>query len=116
MNILGKIKQIVSTSHGFISLYLLFVIPTYILPIYGSNSVFSYMMSGTNFYFWLHLLILLILIVLAKIRGDFLGKSYLIVFAQFALFFDLVPFVNFLPLAPSIMHCFVIVNGLGRSS
>ncbi len=116
MNFLKSIKQILSTSRGFILLYLLFVAPTYILPIYGSNSVFSYMMSGTNFYFWLHLFSLLILIVLAKIRGEMIGKGYLIVFAQFALFFDLVPFVNFLPLAPSIMHCFVIVNGMGKSS
>ncbi len=112
---LGKLKKKIETFWGFVAIYVLIAFPTYILPVYGSNSLISYMMSGVNFYFWLHLFVLLVLIFLAKIRGEIVGKNYLSVFAQLALVFDLVPFLNFIPLAATSMHILVILNAMKKS-
>ncbi len=105
-----ELKKIVATFWGFVVVYLLVALPTYILPLYGSNSLFSYVMSGISFYFWVHFFCLLALIFLAKLRGKIVGKNYLVVFAQLALVFDLVPFLNFIPFAATCMHFLVIVN------
>ncbi len=112
---LRKLKEYPQSFWGFVAMYALLAFPTYILPIYGSNSLISYMMFGTSFHFWLHLCILLLLIFLAKVRGKIIGKNYLVVFAQLALVFDLVPFLNFIPFAATSMHFLVIVNAMGKS-
>ncbi len=108
------LKKTVESFWGFAAIYLLVALPTYILPLYGSNSLLAYMMSGNGLSFWFHLLCLVVLIFLAKRRGRVVGKSLLVVFAQLAFVFDLVVFLNFVPFAATCMHILVIVNAKGK--
>jgi len=109
------LEKTVDTFWGFSLIYLLVALPTYILPLYGSNSLLAYMMGGNGFSFWLHLLALVVLIFLCRWRGKLIGKNYLVVFSQLALVFDLVPFLNFIPFAATCMHILAIVNASGKA-
>lgn len=111
-------KNLLSKTAVFILLYLLFMIPTYILPYMGSNSTIMDGMAraggyqGPNYGFWIHLISLLVLVILAWIRTSRLTKNYLYIFPILALAFDLVPVLSMIPLIPTIMHLLTLILGV----
>jgi hypothetical protein len=113
-----SIKKAMSNVLFFVVAYVIFMLPTYLLPYLGSNSSVAQgaaMAAGSSALqipFILHLISLLILCYLEKLRGDSIGKSWLIAFPVIALLFDLVPFLSAIPLIPTIMHMLAIVFGV----
>ncbi len=106
------------THLGFLLLYLLAMLPTYILPYFGSNSVLiqAALMSETNTSLGLmgtvlHLGALVALIFLAWARGQVNGKRALIVFPIVAAAFDMLPVLSAIPLVPTVLHVIALVQG-----
>lgn len=102
---------------AYVSSYIGLMILTYILPYLGSNSSIVNSASAAttgrmNPMFWLHLLILVGLCVLAWYRGGYIDKKYLIIFPLLALVFDLVPGLSLIPLVPTVMHLLAIILGV----
>ena len=89
----------------YVVAYLLFMLPTYALPYLGSNSavINTIAVAGagkTYPLFWYHATALAVLFALALLRGPYVGRRWLWVFPTLAAFFDLVPGINLIPLAP----------------
>lgn len=104
----------------YVLLYLVFMIPTYILPYWGSNSAILNAGSsaaglGLNPGFWLHLVVLSVLCALAWLRGAYVGKQWLVTFPFVAMAFDLVPGLNFVPFVPTVMHLCAIIVGVSSA-
>ncbi|WP_426957034.1 hypothetical protein [Muricoccus radiodurans] len=94
-------------------LYLLLLIPTYLLPWFGSNSFVVFLATfGTNGLFWVHLLALLAICWLARERGRMTGQGWLVVLPVLALCFDMIPGLNLIPLVPTVLHGLAILLGL----
>ncbi len=109
-------KKALGNTVVFVVLYILFMIPTYVLPYLGSNSSLINAAGaasgvGMNPAFWIHLLSLLVLVALAWFRGANIGKTWLIIFPILALTFDLIPGLSSIPLIPTIMHLLAIILG-----
>lgn len=100
----------------FALFYILFMIPTYILPYFGSNSTLANGLAiathHANPAFYLHLLSLLVLGVLAWMRGSAISKRWLVIFPLLALVFDLVPGLDAVPFVPTVMHLLAIILGV----
>lgn len=114
---MSPLVKLIANAPTYVVLYVLFMVPTYLLPYFGSNSAAlnaSTSLSGMGFTpgFWLHLGLLLILCVLAWARGVYVAKTWLVVFPILALVFDLVAGLNFIPLVPTIMHLCAIIVGV----
>ncbi len=110
-------KKLLGNPVIFVVLYIIFMIPTYLLPYLGSNSSVLNASGvsagmGMNPMFWLHLLALVILIVLAWFRGKNVAKAWLIIFPVLALVFDLTPGLSSIPLVPTVMHLLAIILGV----
>ncbi len=100
----------------FIIVYLFGMLPTYILPYFGSNSLIISAVAavvgfGLSPQTWAHLWSLAFLIAITWARGPFAGRSYLVVFPVLAAAFDMVPFLSMIPFVPTIMHILAIVLG-----
>ena len=103
----------------FFLAYVLFMIPTYVLPYFGSNSILANGLSSTLGLgllpqFWLHALALYSLIVICWIRGTRIETPWLAVFPALAALFDLVPTLNWIPLIPTACHVAALVIGVSR--
>lgn len=103
----------------FFLTYVLFMIPTYVLPYFGSNSVlanglWSALGQGLLPQFWLHALALYVLIVICWVRGTRIETPWLAVFPVIATLFDLVPTLNWIPLVPTACHIAALVIGVSR--
>ena len=114
---MSSLIKLIANAPTYVVLYLLFMVPTYLLPYIGSNSAAinaTGVLSGFGFHpaFWLHLALLLILCVLAWARGVYVAKIWLVVFPIIALVFDLVAGLNLLPFVPTIMHLCAIIVGV----
>ncbi len=101
----------------FVTLYLLFMLPTYYLPYLGSNSAVIGAMgaaadAGVNPAFWPHLGSLIVLVVVSWFRGVFVDKKWLIIFPILATVFDLAPGLSSIPLVPTVMHLLAIILGV----
>lgn len=110
-------KKIFGNTAVFVVLYLLFMIPTYVLPFLGSNSsminTLGVAQEGMmNPSFWLHLTALVVLVVLTWFRGANVAKTWLIIFPILALVFDLAPVLSSIPMIPSVMHLLAIILGV----
>lgn len=110
-------KKIVINPAIFTVLYIVFMVPTYMLPYMGSNSSVLNASGvsagiGMNPMFWLHLLALAILIALTWFRGGNVAKVWLVIFPILALIFDLVPGLSSIPLVPTVMHLLAIILGV----
>lgn len=118
-------KKLLQSSGAFIGIYIVLMIPTYILPYFGSNSVIANgagaivdAASGgktsmfTHIPFLLHALFLVALCVVAFIRGGLISKKWLLVFPLVALICDLTPGLSAIPFIPSILHILAIVLGV----
>jgi hypothetical protein len=109
--------KLIANAPTYVVLYLLFMVPTYLLPYVGSNSAAlnAYGKSvgiGFNPAFWWHLVLLLILCVLAWARGSYVAKTWLIVFPIIASVFDLIAGLNLVPFVPTFMHLCAIIVGV----
>lgn len=98
----------------FVVSYLMLLLPTYLLPMLGSNStVLNAIALGTGHgmlpQWWLHAWCLVMLILLAWLRGDFISKKYLPVFPVLAAIFDLTPGLNIIPFLPTVFHVVTII-------
>ena len=101
----------------FVILYFLFMVPTYLLPYMGSNSAVlnaagTAAGAGLSPLFWYHLGSLVVLCVVAWLRGALIEKSWLIIFPILAALFDLMPGLSYVPHVPTVMHIFVIILGV----
>lgn len=104
----------------FVALYVLFMLPTYILPYLGSNSLLmnatAAAMGMPNPAFFIHFLALVVLVVISWVRNRKIAKSWFVIFPILALIFDLIPGLNSIPLVPTIMHISAIVLNVMSSS
>ena len=108
----------------FVIAYVVAMLPTCILPYFGSNSVTAHVLtttasamagrSGQAFMvpFYLHVLCLLALCALGYLRGKLVNRAWLLVFPFLALVFDLVPVFTWIPLVPTVMHLLTIILGV----
>ncbi len=101
----------------YVVLYVLFMLPTYLLPYVGSNSAVVGSLAlasdaGVHPAFVAHAGLLLALIALTWVRGRRVEKAWLIVFPVLAMVFDLAPALNNIPLVPTVMHLLAIILGV----
>lgn len=100
----------------FVVLYILFLIPTYLLPYFGSNSAAIYAVGAAAGeippQLIIHFLALLALVLIALGRGKAIGKLWLVIFPILAAFFDLVPGMSSVPLVVTVLHILAITLGL----
>lgn len=102
-----------ASASNYVILYLLFMVPTYLLSWVGSNSSLILLATlGTNPFFWMHLIALVFLCLLAHSRGHRIGKPWLVWLPVLALIFDLAPVLNLIPFVPTALHLLAIVLGL----
>jgi len=108
--------KILGNAVVFVLLYLVLMIPTYILPYLGSNSSVLNAAAASggaiNPGLIVHAISLLLLVVITWFRGNLIGKAWLIIFPILAAVFDLVPGLNFIPLVPTVMHLLAIILGV----
>ena len=115
---MDALKKVLGNAPVFIIAYILFMLPTYFLPYFGSNSSVLHGMDAAldaqrlNFAFWLHMGALLVLCFLCWVRGAYVGKGWLIVFPILAIFFDFVPGLSPIPLVPTVMHLLAMIMGV----
>ena len=101
----------------FAVLYILFMLPTYFLPYFGSNSAILGAASaitemGIPPQTIFHVIALAVLIILTRFRGSLVDKQWLTVLPVIAAIFDMVPTLNIIPLVPTVMHIFVLIKGV----
>lgn len=106
-------------------LYIFFMLPTYVLPFFGSNSgVIHGFLTGFNIEHEnmkaltaIHAVSLFILVLLAAARGSANKKSGLFAFPLCAAIFDLLPILStFIYLVPTILHLFALILGMQEPS
>jgi len=93
------------------------MIPTYVLPYFGSNSAIVNTFSaalgiGPTPQWWLHCWSLAMLFALAWMRGSVVDKKFLAAFPLVAGLFDLTPVLSAIPLVPTIFHMIGLVLGM----
>lgn len=96
--------------------YILFMLPTYILPHFGSNSsIVNALSMGMGLGFsppwWAHVWFLVMLTMIAWVRGRWIGKNYLLIFPVLAGIFDMFPVLNWIPFAPTVFHVVTLFVG-----
>lgn len=101
---------------SFVLLYLAAIVPTYVLPYFGSNSGFLNTVgvglgAGILPQFWMHATALLGAIVIAWYRGLYVGMPWLPLFPFLASIFDLTPGLNWLFLVPTSFHIAALIAG-----
>jgi hypothetical protein len=117
-------RRIVVNPVSYVLLYLVCMLPTYILPYMGSNAhatralgnavASAYGAQSHSFAgpFYAHLLFLVVLIALSYFRGVEIAKTWIVIFPVLAAFFDMMPGFNLIPLAPTVFHMLAIVFGV----
>lgn len=114
--------KLISSTLGFVISYLILMAPTYLLPYLGSNSALvngigAIMGRGPTPQWWMHFWCLFMLILVAYVRGKWIGKSFLPALPILALAFDLTPVLSSIPFIPTIMHVLVLILGaMGEAS
>lgn len=114
---MNSLLALVANGPTYVVLYLICMVPTYILPYFGSNSSVVNMagqVAGLGFSpaFWVHFGALLMLCALAWVRGAYIAKQWIVTFPVIALAFDLVTGLNFVPFVPTVMHLLAIILGI----
>ena len=101
----------------FVVVYIVFMLPTYLLPYVGSNSAVlnaagAAAETGTNPAMVLHLICLAVLVVATWFRGALVNMQWLVILPILAAIFDLVPGLSLIPLVPTVLHIFALVKGV----
>ena len=114
----------------FLSIYLVMVLATYVLPYFGSNSWSIASISRQTgspiglFYVWfsMHTLTYVVMAGLAYFAGKETNKLWLIAFPIMGAIFDLAPTINMIPLVASVLNivglvlCFKAVTSIQESA
>jgi hypothetical protein len=113
----SKLPSVLKSGAAFAVVYMVAMVPTYILPYFGSNSAIwnvagAAVGAGTLPQFWLHLTFLFMAVVLAWFRGIYCGQAWIAIFPIFAAIFDMIPGFNWLFLIPTMLHMTAIVLGV----
>ena len=105
----------------YVVVYMGLMVPTYVLPYFGSNSVTTHTVAEVasvamgvssvwlHLTFYLHLGCLLGLCGLTLMRGKSIDRVWLPVFPFLALVFDLTPVLSWIPLVPTAMHLLAVI-------
>jgi hypothetical protein len=119
---MDQFKRFAQSGGSYFVTYTLLVLPTYILPYVGSNSLLAQGVSaeyanatgksGILIYFLLHLSCLVLLALLARLRGNHIGKGWIVALPIIAAIFDMVPGFSLIPLVPTFLHIGAIVMGV----
>lgn len=104
----------------FTVIYIIFMIPTYLLPYFGSNSSLlnagaAAADMGLSPQAIAHLVCLAVLVIVTWFRGVYTGKQWLVILPIIAALFDVVPGLSFIPFVPTVMHLFVLIKGASAS-
>lgn len=96
--------------------YLALMVPTYILPYFGSNSIIANGIAGAvgrgmTPFWWLHVWALVMLTLMAFARGKQLNKTFIAVLPITAGVFDMTPGLSLVPFVPTAMHLIALVLG-----
>lgn len=109
-------REAMKNTATFVIAYVICMIPTYILPYFGSNSAIVGAVAASahfiNPLMLIHLAFMAGLIAIARFRGNAIDKQWLIVFPILATVFDFVPFLSWIPLVPTVMHLLAIILGV----
>jgi uncharacterized membrane protein (GlpM family) len=104
----------------FFIAYAITLIPTYVLPYFGSNSLLVNGLAsgagGMPVQFWWHISCYAVLIFLAFIRGARISRLWLVAFPILSAVFDLMPVINNIPLAPTVFSVAALYIGSSRSA
>jgi hypothetical protein len=110
------------TNLGFLVFYVLALPLTYILPYFGSNSLFAHGLTSAAFrgqsttfmMIWtvLHLACYGVMIWAAVMRGPYINKKTLWAFPVLALAFDFIPLISSIPLVPTVFHVIALVTAI----
>ncbi|MCB2049462.1 MAG: hypothetical protein KDE32_14745 [Novosphingobium sp.] len=111
---MDELRRLLGKGNNFLALYLAVMLPTYILPYMGSNSLLAGVatLGATAPQFLLHLVCLIALCVFAQLRGKIIGKDWLVALPIGAGVFDMVPLLNWIPLVPTALHVVALVVGM----
>ena len=112
-----NLLRIIANAGVFVFLYIIFMMPTYILPYMGSNSsvingLAQITKEGLNPSFLLHLGAFGVLIFLTFLRGVVINHKWIVIFPILAMVFDFFPLLNNIPLIPTLMHLLAIIIGV----
>jgi hypothetical protein len=110
-------QKIFRQTFFFVVGYSILMSPTYVLPWLGSNSAVlnvagAIVGHGMTPQWWVHSWSLVMLILMAWVRGEFICKKYLPAFPFLAAVFDMTPGLSMIPLIPSALHLTTIIIGL----
>jgi uncharacterized membrane protein (GlpM family) len=104
----------------FFIAYAVTLIPTYVLPYFGSNSLLvngiASDIGGMPVQFWWHISCYAVLIFLAFIRGARISRLWLATFPVIAAIFDLLPVINNIPLVPTVFNAAALYIGASKSA
>lgn len=107
----------------YVVLYLILMIPSYFMPLLGSNSLGMMSLSAgfgvllSNPMFLIHAGSILALIALAYFRGAATARGWLVMFPIIALVFDFVPVLSSIPFVVTVMHlCAVIIGAISATT
>ncbi|MDZ4253391.1 MAG: hypothetical protein U1A72_12560 [Sulfuritalea sp.] len=105
----------------FVVTYLILMVPTYVLPYFGSNSSIVNAISaavglGMTPQWWAHAWSLGMMCLLAWARGGTVGRAWLPVLPALATVFELTPVLNLIPLIPTLLHIGTLLAGFIGSS
>ncbi len=120
---MDDLKRILGSGPSLVMLYLLFMLPTYILPYFGSNSLVANAAlaaadeaagggNGLNMLLLVHIICLAALCLLAWLRGSLVGKTWLVTLPILAGLFDILPGFSMIPLVPTVLHICTIIVGV----
>jgi hypothetical protein len=121
----AQVKGFLRNPAWYVGGYLIAMLPTYILPYFGSNSSAARVAcaignaagarsscgTALNVLLALHIAFLAIVAYLAFARGSIIGKKWVMVFPVLAAFFDLTPGFSSIPLFPTVLHVAGIIVG-----
>jgi uncharacterized Zn finger protein (UPF0148 family) len=101
----------------FVIGYVLFMIPTYILPYFGSNSSVINTLGvasgiGFNPALYVHIAALAVLVLITWLRGRLINKTWLFALPIAASLFDLLPGLSLIPMIPTVLHVVTIILGV----
>lgn len=125
LNALDGLNNLLANKGVFFVMYMLMMIPTYVLPYFGSNSLISHGIDAISASAGgptmlpiklIHLGALAALCVFAFLRGRMAGKPWLVALPILATIFDFVPTLNWVPLVPTVMHILTLFIGISSSS